>query len=76
MNWDEIQGRWQEFTGDVKSKWAKLTNDDLTLVGGKKDKLIGVIQQRYGYLKEEAEKAVDDWLNNFVPPQHTKDKPA
>ncbi len=70
MNWDEIQGRWHEMVGQAKSKWGKLTDDDLKQVGGKKDALVGVIQQRYGYMKEEAEKTVDEWLNKLAPPAH------
>ncbi len=68
MNWDDIQGKWQQFKGEVKSKWGKLTDDDLTRIGGKKDEFVGVIQRRYGYLKDDAEKAVDEWLAKLSPP--------
>src|SRR5262245_51585085 len=47
MNWDQIQGSWKQFTGKLKSKWGKLTDDDLTLIGGKKDQLLGKLQERY-----------------------------
>jgi len=65
MNWDVIQGQWQQFTGKLKSKWAKLTDDDWKLIGGKKDQLLGKLQERYGYQKDEAEKEVDDYINTL-----------
>ncbi len=64
MNWDVIQGKWKQLTGDVKAKWGKLTDDDLTVIGGKKDKLVGTIQERYGYAKDRAEKEVDDFIRS------------
>ncbi len=70
MNWDQIAGQWHQIAGQVKSKWAKLTDDDLKNVAGKKEQLIGNIQERYGVLKEEAEKQVDEWLALFVPTHH------
>ena len=64
MNWDQVQGSWQELKGKVRSKWAKLTDDDVDKVGGAKDQLVGRIRERYGYAKEDAEREVDDWLKN------------
>ena len=63
MNWDRIEGNWKQFKGKVKSEWGKLTDDDLTLLDGKKDNLVGKIQERYGIRKDEAERRVDDWCN-------------
>jgi uncharacterized protein YjbJ (UPF0337 family) len=53
----------------VKSKWAKLTDDDLNLIGAKKDALVGKIQERYGILRDEAEKQVDEWVSK-LPSRH------
>jgi len=61
MNWDILQGKWKQITGQLKQKWAKLTDDDISLIGGKKDQLVGKIQEHYGYAKDEAEKEVDDF---------------
>ncbi len=61
MNWDIIEGKWAQFSGSVKSKWGKLTDDDLTYIDGKKDQLVGKLQERYGWTKEEAEKELDKW---------------
>ena len=62
MNWDRIQGEWKQLTSNVKTKWAKLTDDDLTVISAKKDELVGKIQERYGVLRDEAEKQVDEWI--------------
>ncbi len=62
MNWDEIQGRWKEMKGKVRTQWAELTEDDLDAVAGDREQLEGKIQQRYGRSKEEVRKEVDDWL--------------
>ena len=58
MNWDQIQGNWKQVSGKVRETWGKLTDDELTRIAGKRDQLIGVIQNRYGIAKEEAEKQV------------------
>jgi uncharacterized protein YjbJ (UPF0337 family) len=65
MNWDNIQGSWKQFTGKVKEKWGKLTDDDLTVVAGKKDQLAGLLQQRYGYAKDEAQRQIDEFAKNL-----------
>jgi uncharacterized protein YjbJ (UPF0337 family) len=64
MNWDQIEGNWKQLRGQAQQKWGNLTNDDLDVVEGRRDELIGKIQERYGVAKEEAEKQVDDWMNS------------
>ncbi len=72
MNWDKVEGNWKQFSGKVKEKWGKLTDDDLTLIGGKKDQLVGRIQERYGMKKEEAEKQLDEFYKTqSTPPTAT-----
>ena len=61
MNWDQVEGKWNQIKGAVKEKWGKLTDDDLEVIKGKKDQLIGKIQERYGITKEAAEKEVSSW---------------
>lgn len=61
MNEDKLSGNWKQFKGKVKEQWGKLTDDDLTVVEGKRDQLVGKIQERYGYEKDAAEKEVKDW---------------
>jgi uncharacterized protein YjbJ (UPF0337 family) len=59
MNWDRIEGNWKQVKGKIKENWGKLTDDDLDVIGGKRDQLIGKIQQQYGISKDEAERQVD-----------------
>ena len=61
MNWDQIKGNWNQFQGQVKQQWGKLTDDDVTRVEGHRDKLVGIVQERYGISKEEADREVRDW---------------
>ncbi|MGY6703478.1 CsbD family protein [Roseinatronobacter sp.] len=61
MNWDIVEGKWKQFTGSAKENWGKLTDDDLNQAAGKRDQLVGKIQEKYGVAKDEAEKQVDDW---------------
>ncbi len=62
MNWDTVEGQWNEVKGQVKAKWGKLTDQDLTVLGGKKDMLLGKLQELYGLKKDQAEKQMDEWL--------------
>lgn len=64
MNNDQVGGNWKQFKGKVKEKWGKLTDDDMTVIEGKRDQLVGKIQERYGYAKDQAEKEVDSWERN------------
>jgi uncharacterized protein YjbJ (UPF0337 family) len=63
MNNDIIQGNWTEFKGKVQQQWAKLTDDDLQEIDGKRKELVGRIQKRYGYQVDKAQKEVDDFLS-------------
>ena len=62
MNWDTIEGKWTQFKGKVRAKWGKLTDDDVDAIGGRKDQLLGKLQERYGYKKDQAEREIDSWL--------------
>jgi len=60
MNWEQIRGNWDQAKGELKSRWGKLTDDDLTRIAGERDKLVGRIEELYGISKEEAERRVDE----------------
>jgi uncharacterized protein YjbJ (UPF0337 family) len=62
MNWDQIQGNWAKAKGKVREQWGKLTDDDLTLINGKREELAGRLQERYGMEKERAEREIDNWM--------------
>jgi uncharacterized protein YjbJ (UPF0337 family) len=68
MNWDTIKGNWKQITGKAKQKWGQLTDDDLTVVAGKRDELAGILQKKYGYGKEQAEKELDDFTKSLDKP--------
>ncbi len=67
MNWDQVKGEWKQVRGSIKEKWGKLTDNDLTVIDGKKDQLVGALQKRYGYEKEQAERALDDFVCHMDP---------
>jgi uncharacterized protein YjbJ (UPF0337 family) len=71
MNWEQAEATWKQLKGDVRSKWAKLTDDDFELIAGKKDTLVGKLQERYGYVKDEAERVVDEWIDKLTPDKRT-----
>lgn len=61
MNWNIIEGKWERFKGNARIQWGKLTDDDLDVIAGNKTKLAGKIQEKYGYSKQKAEQAAEDW---------------
>lgn len=65
MNEDIIEGKWEEIKGKMQQVWAKLTDDDYKKIEGKHTELCGILQQRYGYSKEQAEKVVKDFKDDF-----------
>lgn len=63
MNKDILQGNWTQFKGKAQKQWGKLTDDELDEMEGRHEELNGALQKHYGYSKEEADKAIDDFLN-------------
>ena len=61
---DILQGKWPELKGQAKQQWGKLTDDDIQRLSGKTEELIGVLQQRYGYGKVQAEMEINNWLRD------------
>ena len=59
MNWEQIRGNWQQAKGEIKVRWGELTDDDLAMISGERDKLVGRLQEVYGIGKEEAERQVE-----------------
>ncbi|KAA5967459.1 CsbD family protein [Pantoea sp. M_9] len=68
MNRDEASGSWKQFKGKCKEQWGKLTDDDLSVIEGRRDQLIGKIQERYGYARAEAEREVNEWESRHNDP--------
>jgi uncharacterized protein YjbJ (UPF0337 family) len=65
MNRDTIAGNWKQLVGKAKVQWGKLTDDDLSVIEGRRDQLVGKIQERYGVAKDEAERQVKAWENGL-----------
>ena len=62
MNSDIVEGNWKQLKGKVREKWGKFTDSDFEQIAGKRDQLIGRIQERYGITKDEAQKQADEWM--------------
>jgi len=62
MNWNQVEGNWEQFKGKAQAKWGDLTNDDLDVVAGNRKQLAGKLQEKYGKAEEEVEREIDDWL--------------
>jgi len=66
MNWDQVEGNWKQFKGEVKKQWGKLTDDHLDVIAGKRDKLAGRVQEAYGISKDEAERQIKSFEDNYT----------
>jgi len=62
MNWDQVEGEWKQYKGNVREKWGKLTDEDVDVIGGKRQQLVGKIQEHYGIARSVAEKQADEFV--------------
>jgi uncharacterized protein YjbJ (UPF0337 family) len=65
MNNDILAGNWKQFHGKILEQWGKLTKDDLDVVAGRRDQIVGILQERYGIAKEEAEKQLQTFEDRY-----------
>ncbi|MBR9764367.1 MAG: CsbD family protein [Rhodobacteraceae bacterium] len=65
MNWDRIEGNWKQVKGEAIAQWGKLTDDDVDVIDGRREQLVGKIQERYGIAKDEAEAQVRDFEQKY-----------
>ncbi len=65
MNWDQIEGKWKQMKGKAKEQWGRLTDDELDVAAGRRDVLVGKVQEKYGLAKAEAERQIDDWQRSL-----------
>jgi uncharacterized protein YjbJ (UPF0337 family) len=65
MNTDILQGKWRQLKGEARVQWGKLTDDDLDQVEGQAEKLVGLVQERYGYDRQQAEQEVDSFVQRY-----------
>jgi uncharacterized protein YjbJ (UPF0337 family) len=74
MNWDQIEGKWTQYKGKARERWGKLTDDDLERIAGKKDQLVGAIQEKYGIAREAAETQVEEFRKRHFPAAVSKSR--
>lgn len=65
MNENVLEGKWLQLRGSIREKWGEITDDELDQIAGKRDKFAGVLQEKYGYTQIEAERQIDDFLDNW-----------
>ena len=65
MNTDVLAGQWKQIRGKVQEQWGKLTNDELDQINGRRTELVGLLQERYGYAKDRAEREVDSFMSKL-----------
>ena len=65
MSWDRIEGTWKQLRGNIREQWGKLTDDDIDVIAGRRDALLGKIQEKYGIAKEEADRQVRDFQTRY-----------
>jgi len=63
MNNDVLEGKWKQLRGKVREEWGELTDDELDQIAGRRDQLVGKIQEKYGYTRDEAERQVNEFLD-------------
>jgi uncharacterized protein YjbJ (UPF0337 family) len=64
MNWDQIAGKWEQAKGQLRRKWGELTDDEVDQIKGDREVLVGTLQERYGFVREEAVRRADEWAQS------------
>jgi uncharacterized protein YjbJ (UPF0337 family) len=72
MNWDQIKSNWKQASDKIKVTWGKLSEDDLAAIAGNRDLLSGLLQERYGYAKVQADTKVDEFAQGLNPKDETQ----
>lgn len=65
MNWDTVQGNWNQWKGHLKMKWGDLTDDEIQKLDGRKDQIAGLLQEKYGIARDQAERDLDEWVSEY-----------
>lgn len=65
MNWDQVEGNWKQLKGKAQAKWGDMTDDEWHSAAGRREQLVGIVQEKYGKAKEEAEREVDGWMKGL-----------
>ncbi len=65
MNWEQVKGNWGQVKGKARQMWGDITDDELDVIEGKREELVGQLPAKYGYTKEKAEERADDWVRKL-----------
>jgi uncharacterized protein YjbJ (UPF0337 family) len=74
MNWDQVEGNWKQLKGKARQKWGQLTDDELDRVSGRREELVGLIQERYGKARDQAEREVNEWRDRLDDDRTTTER--
>jgi uncharacterized protein YjbJ (UPF0337 family) len=73
MNENILEGKWKQLRGSIRERWGELTDDELDQIAGKREKLAGLLQERYGYTQIEVDRQIDgflsEWEKKFASPE-------
>jgi uncharacterized protein YjbJ (UPF0337 family) len=72
VNWQEIEGNWKQIKGKARKEWGKLTDDDLDRIEGKREELVGALQERYGKSREAVDREVGQWFDSLAETESRK----
>jgi len=61
MNWEHIEGHWKQFKGNIRARWSRISDDELDRIAGKRERLAGKLQERYGASRDEIERQLRDF---------------
>jgi uncharacterized protein YjbJ (UPF0337 family) len=61
MNWDRVAGNWKQLRGRARTRWGRLTDEDLDVIAGERDRLVGKLQARYGTSRAALETQIEEW---------------
>jgi len=75
MNWDQIKGKWKQIKGSFREEFGNLTDNDLEMIAGMRERLVGKLQERYGFVKEEAQNRADEFVRTLTDPAHSQTQP-
>lgn len=65
MNKDIFAGKWKQFKGEIQNQWGKLTNDEIDQIEGNQEKMVGLLQEKYGYERERAERELEEFVRRY-----------
>jgi len=73
MNWDRVEGNWKQLMGQAREKWGEIGNSDFERTAGRRDQIVGIIQEKYGIAKDEAQKQADEWAKALKDEQKAEE---